>query len=178
MIVLSSTSLSRQLNRYIIDMLRLLLCILFFIHADGFAAPKTKVVDKLIVNEIEYDDVHVQQTGDVDRRQFFISMVGAASLIALSEDANAVTTDINPQSGDTASSASTLVSNNDGTTSSTLPIDTKAIFEKAGKKALGGGKAGAAAAVVQVCSLMWLRTSMNYQYRFGKLYNNYEYILC
>ena len=150
-------------------MLRLLLCILFFIHADGFAAPKTKVVDKLIVNEIEYD-VHVQ-TGDVDRRQFFISMVGAASLIALSEDANAITTDKNPQSGD-------AVSNNDGTTSSTLPIDTKAIFEKAGKKALGGGKAGAAAAVVQVCSLMWLRTSMNYQYRFGKLYNNYEYILC
>jgi hypothetical protein len=30
-----------------------------------------------------------------------------------------------------------------------------------------GGKAGAAAAVVQVCSLMWLRTSMNYQYRYG-----------
>ena len=156
-------------------MLRLLLCILFFIHADGFAAPKTKVVDKLIVNEIEYD-VHVQM-GDVDRRQFFISMVGAASLIALTEDANAVTTDINPQSGD-AAYVSTLVSNDDGTTSSTLPIDTKAIFEKAGKKALGGGKAGAAAAVVQVCSLMWLRTSMNYQYRFGKLYNNYEYILC
>lgn len=148
-------------------MLRLLLCILFFIHADGFAAPKTIVKDKLIVSEVEYD-VNVQ-TGDVDRRQFFISMVGAASLIALSEDANAVTTDINPQSCDTASSASTLVSNNDGTTSSTLPIDTKAIFEKAGKKALGGGKAGAAAAVVQVCSLMWLRTSMNYQYRFGKL---------
>lgn len=27
--------------------------------------------------------------------------------------------------------------------------------------------AGAAAAVVQVCSFMWLRTSMNYQYRYG-----------
>ena len=172
-----ASSLSRQLNRYnIIAMFRLLLlCILFVIHADGFAAPKTIVKDKLIVSEVEYD-VNVQ-TGDVDRRQFFISMVGAASLIALSEDANAITTDINPQSGD-AAFVSTLVSNNDGTTSSTLPIDTKAIFEKAGKKALGGGKAGAAAAVVQVCSLMWLRTSMNYQYRFGKLYNNYEYILC
>ena len=31
--------------------------------------------------------------------------------------------------------------------------------------------AGAAAAVVQVCSLMWLRTSMNYQYRYGKFVN-------
>ena len=47
------------------------------------------------------------------------------------------------------------------------PIDTKTIFDKAAKKALGGGKAGAAAAVVQVCSLMWLRTAMNYQYRYG-----------
>mmetsp|Transcript_51291 Transcript_51291/g.59299 ORF Transcript_51291/g.59299 Transcript_51291/m.59299 type:complete len:431 (+) Transcript_51291:85-1377(+) len=34
-------------------------------------------------------------------------------------------------------------------------------------KAIGGGKAGASAAVVQVMSLMWLRTSMNRQYRYG-----------
>ncbi|CAJ1952999.1 unnamed protein product [Cylindrotheca closterium] len=47
------------------------------------------------------------------------------------------------------------------------PIDWSAIFQKASKKALGGGKAGASAAVVQVFSLMWLRTSMNYQYRYG-----------
>lgn len=46
-------------------------------------------------------------------------------------------------------------------------IDWNGIFQKASKKALGGGKAGASAAVVQVLSLMWLRTSMNYQYRYG-----------
>jgi hypothetical protein len=46
-------------------------------------------------------------------------------------------------------------------------VDWPAILQKASKKALGGGKAGAAAAVVQVSSLMWLRTSMNYQYRYG-----------
>lgn len=43
----------------------------------------------------------------------------------------------------------------------------QAIFSKAAKKALGGGKAGAAAALIQVCTLMWLRTAMNYQYRYG-----------
>jgi len=43
------------------------------------------------------------------------------------------------------------------------PVEWRAILQKASKKALGGGKAGASAAVVQVCSLMWLRTSMNYQ---------------
>jgi hypothetical protein len=42
-------------------------------------------------------------------------------------------------------------------------VDWKGIVQKASKKALGGGKAGASAAVVQVCCLMWLRTSMNYQ---------------
>lgn len=46
-------------------------------------------------------------------------------------------------------------------------VEWDSILTKASKKALGGGKAGASAAVVQVLSLMWLRTSMNYQYRYG-----------
>lgn len=46
-------------------------------------------------------------------------------------------------------------------------VDWGAILSKASGKALGGGKAGATAAVVQVISLMWLRTAMNYQYRYG-----------
>eukprot|EP00232_Nephroselmis_pyriformis_P023757 CAMPEP_0182856352 /NCGR_PEP_ID=MMETSP0034_2-20130328/2382_1 /TAXON_ID=156128 /ORGANISM="Nephroselmis pyriformis, Strain CCMP717" /LENGTH=98 /DNA_ID=CAMNT_0024987415 /DNA_START=253 /DNA_END=546 /DNA_ORIENTATION=+ len=37
----------------------------------------------------------------------------------------------------------------------------------AGKRALGGGLPGAAAMGIQVCSLMWLRTTVNYQYRHG-----------
>ena len=41
------------------------------------------------------------------------------------------------------------------------------ILAKAGKRALGGGLPGAAAMVVQVGGLMWLRTTMNYQYRHG-----------
>jgi len=46
-------------------------------------------------------------------------------------------------------------------------VDWNAIFSKASKRALGGGKAGASAAAIQVLSLMWLRTSMNRQYRYG-----------
>lgn len=49
----------------------------------------------------------------------------------------------------------------------TSGVDFSAILSKAATKALGGGKAGATAAVVQVFSLMWLRTAMNYQYRYG-----------
>ena len=41
------------------------------------------------------------------------------------------------------------------------------IFQKAAKKAIGGGISGAIAGVIQVLTLMWLRTTMNYQYRYG-----------
>eukprot|EP00127_Corallochytrium_limacisporum_P006616 Clim_evm45s231 gene=Clim_evmTU45s231 len=41
------------------------------------------------------------------------------------------------------------------------------ILKKAGKRAIGGGLPGATAMGIQVCSLMWLRTTMNYQYRHG-----------
>jgi len=40
-------------------------------------------------------------------------------------------------------------------------------MSKAGKRALGGGVAGASAMVLQVSTLMWMRTIMNYQYRNG-----------
>jgi Mitochondrial carrier protein len=77
-----------------------------------------------------------------------------------------------PLSTDTpplGSSEALLASSN--AVSATAPVvaqvDWSAVFAKAGKKALGGGKAGASAAVVQVLSLMWLRTTMNYQYRYG-----------
>jgi hypothetical protein len=40
-------------------------------------------------------------------------------------------------------------------------------LKAAGYRALGGGAAGATAMVLQVTTLMWLRTTMNYQYRYG-----------
>mmetsp|Transcript_132319 Transcript_132319/g.257829 ORF Transcript_132319/g.257829 Transcript_132319/m.257829 type:complete len:281 (-) Transcript_132319:125-967(-) len=41
------------------------------------------------------------------------------------------------------------------------------IFNKASKKALSGGIAGMAAQAINVLTLMWMRTIMNYQYRYG-----------
>jgi len=41
------------------------------------------------------------------------------------------------------------------------------VLQKSLKRALGGGMAGATAMVLQVGSLMWMRTTMNYQYRYG-----------
>lgn len=145
----------------------LIICLSLVCGADGFTVPNSQKIVPVVDKEINLN-VDDEPFIEVDRRQFFISMVGAASLIVLSEDANAAEGD---RSEDTSSSlisasASTLLSDSTATAAPT-PIDTKAVFGKAAKKALGGGKAGAAAAVVQVCSLMWLRTSMNYQYRFG-----------
>merc|ERR1712217_991675 len=41
------------------------------------------------------------------------------------------------------------------------------IMGKASKKALSGGIAGMAAQAINVLALMWMRTIMNYQYRYG-----------
>lgn len=40
-------------------------------------------------------------------------------------------------------------------------------WRKVAKDALGGGVPGMAAMIAQVSTLMWLRTTMNYQYRYG-----------
>jgi len=41
------------------------------------------------------------------------------------------------------------------------------IMTRASKKALSGGLAGMAAQAINVLTLMWMRTIMNYQYRYG-----------
>ena len=46
------------------------------------------------------------------------------------------------------------------------------IFKKSFNKAINGGLSGSAAMFVQVSSLMWLRTTMNYQYRYGTTTSN------
>jgi hypothetical protein len=47
------------------------------------------------------------------------------------------------------------------------PVSVRAIMVKSASRALDGGLAGAAAMTLQVSALMWLRTTMNYQYRHG-----------
>lgn len=41
------------------------------------------------------------------------------------------------------------------------------ILNKAYNRAIGGGLAGSSAMIIQITSLMWLRTTMNYQYKNG-----------
>lgn len=51
--------------------------------------------------------------------------------------------------------------------SSVKDLDVSDILQKAGRKAIGGGLSGAAASLVQLVTLMWLRTTMQFQYRYG-----------
>mmetsp|Transcript_3802 Transcript_3802/g.7087 ORF Transcript_3802/g.7087 Transcript_3802/m.7087 type:complete len:396 (-) Transcript_3802:38-1225(-) len=64
-----------------------------------------------------------------------------------------------------ASSTSSSVSSSASPLLSTPPLST--ILSLAASRALGGGIPGAAAGLVQVLTLMWLRTIVNYQYRYG-----------
>lgn len=47
------------------------------------------------------------------------------------------------------------------------PQPLSAALTDAGKKALGGGLAGSLAMVVQVLALMWMRTTINFQHKYG-----------
>jgi len=49
----------------------------------------------------------------------------------------------------------------------TTALDFRAIFQESLNKAIGGGKAGFIAAIIQVLSLCWLNTALTYQYRYG-----------
>jgi len=121
-----------------------------------------------------------------NRRSFFLSATAAAgaalavstALLVDADPAVAMMAEETEQGADTgsagiksaSSSSGVLVADVSATAATTSPaakIDAEAILQKSAKRALGGGKAGASAAVVQVLSLMWLRTAMNYQYRYG-----------
>ena len=73
-----------------------------------------------------------------------------------------------------------MTSNHNKTNTNTISItsnqnitNNKLIFDKAFNKAIGGGLSGSAAMVIQVSSLMWLRTTMNYQYEiWNSIYKN------
>lgn len=60
-----------------------------------------------------------------------------------------------------------VIQQNQNSTSGGEPMKINEILIKAGKRGLGGGVAGAIAGVVQVLSLMWIRTIINYQCRYG-----------
>lgn len=97
----------------------------------------------------------------IDRRNFLGAMLLSSAPLVLSDAVEAA-----PAISDNKVSNSQILSQADVAAGSP-PIQWNAIFQKASKRAFGGGKAGASAAVVQVLSLMWLRTSMNRQYRYG-----------
>ena len=86
-----------------------------------------------------------------------VLLIGPATLLAASESARA-TPPPTPPLADEASSVSVAAA---------AAVDFPTILQRASKKALGGGKSGALAGVTQVLLLMWLRTTMNYQYRYG-----------
>lgn len=117
---------------------------------------------KLTINETDE-----QQSIVHSRRTFISSIVGGATATAVVwtakpslEVANAAT-DVSQSQTDSLDKFPT------NTISEAAAVDFQSILQKSTRKALGGGKAGAAAAFCQVLTLMWLRTSMNYQYRYG-----------
>jgi hypothetical protein len=99
------------------------------------------------------DDCDLFDESVRSRRAFLGAMLSAGAFVSFADLADA--------KEDNLSSSESIAE------ASAASVDWEEILQKASKKALGSGKAGASAAVVQVFSLMWLRTCMNYQYRYG-----------
>ncbi|KAL8430464.1 hypothetical protein ACSSS7_005908 [Eimeria intestinalis] len=72
---------------------------------------------------------------------------------------------IGPRSSNSSNSSST--SSSTSSSSRQQPQDMWAILSHAKSQAFKGGLAGASAQVFNVMTFMWLRTTMNYQYRHG-----------
>ena len=60
-----------------------------------------------------------------------------------------------------------ILSSQQTSSTETKALKLNQILIKAGKRGIGGGIPGAIAGVIQVLTLMWLRTIINYQYRYG-----------
>lgn len=151
----------RQRNAMIL--LQYSVILVFSSGASAFVAPKTSAkIEASLVPQVT-EQVEVQNEAvDFSRRNVFINvgvgLIVAKSLIGDAEKALAESNSLESKQKENLNSE--LISTKSD-------MDVQAILSKASKKALGGGKAGATAAVVQVGSLMWLRTAMNYQYRYG-----------
>ena len=126
-------------------------------------------------NQYLLDEIEVQtqnlpnESLNLNRRSFLASTALLSSSVLLLEPANA---DESLSSLSTLTSSTTAVATSTTTTSTSTPPTFKEVMAKASKRAISGGKAGASASIVQVLSLMWLRTSMNYQYRYGGTLNS------
>jgi hypothetical protein len=136
-----------------------------------------------LVKEVTFGDPKATIIAGIDdtSRRLFLELLGMTGL-ALTTIPEAVTAQ--EKAVNNSSSSSSSRSNNEkqkkgvnfsfkslsaaaDVVAAAALVDWNAVIQKASKKALGGGKAGDLAAVVQVLSLMWLQTSMNYQYRYG-----------
>lgn len=124
------------------------------------SSPKgTEIEPDLPNSPIEGTD---ETDSELATRRMFVGLLatGVASSLLAAEPEIASAKEQDSTNGDSSLESTELLAD-------ASVVDWNAIFKKASKRALGGGKAGASAAVIQVLSLMWLRTSMNRQYRYG-----------
>lgn len=143
--------------------------ILFALPTDCFVGKTIPCVPRVdqenLATEVSEGVPSLIEEGDVSSRRLFLGSLALTGLALMgSTPAEAKETDTarirdDVEMIDLSSESIAAIDSSD--------VDWNGIFQKASKKALGGGKAGASAAVVQVFSLMWLRTAMNFEYKNG-----------
>lgn len=135
-------------------------------HHKHHQQPKESPISPSSINENknneECNNSNSNSTPIQFNRRTFLASTTAATVLMVGATAEALPSNNNEKLPSLLTSSSAT-----GATTGTTPLTFEQVMAKASKKALSGGKAGASASIVQVLSLMWLRTSMNYQYRYG-----------
>ena len=154
-------------------MLHVLVALSLLVGCNSLAPPSPSTQRNQVPSATVVEDIAPSSSveNDSSRRLFVTGVVGLGLLAGMGETEAveaallpaAATTSEQPRKGGASLSSSSTMMTSEAAAAAAAPVDWKAITQKASKRALGGGKAGASAAVVQVLSLMWLRTSMNYQ---------------
>ena len=107
--------------------------------ARGFVAPGNLDSSSSSRANLHAENSAINECQDLGRRQFFASLVGAVSVMALSESASASTETLLESNNEEAFSATSISMASAASETVAKPtIDTRTIFDKAAKKALGG----------------------------------------
>ncbi|KAL9187390.1 hypothetical protein ACHAXT_001493 [Thalassiosira profunda] len=136
---------------------RALLCLLLLVVHLGITGCDNAGVGVAVLDDVDDD---VGEGRRVDARP--------SSVLEDDDDADADTATI-PRRGNKSSTPKTPFLRKNAASAKKRGAG-RDIFAKAFDRAIGGGIPGAVAGVVQVLALMWLRTVINYQYRYGSTF--------
>lgn len=110
-----------------------------------------------------YVGIYVSAADVIDERKEEYPQIRSSSSSSTASRSSSSSSSTTPGSSSSSSSGSNKATADAGSSTSTF----RQILAKAARRGMGGGISGAIAGIVQVLTLMWIRTIISYQTRYG-----------